>query len=75
MKFNFTVYASEILTRKVIGMDLILYKLAQSVLVDVYPSGLTVMDLALDHRRVGSRLHLEARYSIVVNVILFKISL
>lgn len=56
-------------------MDLILYKLAQSVLVDVNPSGLTMMDLALDNSGIGSRLHLEARYSIVMDIILFKISL
>lgn len=62
-------------TRKVIGMDLILYKLAQAILMDVNSTGLTVMDFALDHRRIGAGLHLETRYSIVVNVILFKVSL
>ena len=56
-------------------MDFVLNKLAQPVLVHVDATGLAVVYLALHHSWVGARLHLKARYSVVVDVILLKVTL
>lgn len=56
-------------------MNLILDKLAQAVLVHINAPRLSVVNLALDHRRIGSGLNLEARYSVVMNVVFLKVTL
>ena len=56
-------------------MDLVLNKLSAPVLVHVDAARLAVVDLALDHRRVGARLHLEARDAVVVDVVALKVTL
>lgn len=56
-------------------MNPVLDKLTQAILVHVDASRLSVMDLALNNRWVGSSFHLESRNSIIVYVILLKISL
>lgn len=56
-------------------MDAILDELAETVLVHINAARLAVMDVALDHRRIGARLHLEAGYPIVVDVVLLEVAL
>ena len=56
-------------------MDLVLDELPAPVFVDVDAARLPVVDLAVDDRRVGPRLHLEARDAIVVDVTTVKVTL
>lgn len=56
-------------------MNAILDKLPEAVFVHINPARLAVMDVAFDHRRIGTGFHLKAGYPIVVDVVLFEIAL
>lgn len=58
-----------------VGVDLVLDKLAHAVLVDVDAACLPVVDLAANHRGVSLGLHLKAGDAVVVDVIGLKITL
>lgn len=62
-------------TGEVISVDFILYKLPPAFLVDVDAPGLAVMDLAAHHCGVGVRLHLEACYTVSMDVTVLKVTL
>lgn len=62
-------------TGEVISIDFVLYKLPPPLLVDVDASRLAVMDLAAHHRGVGVGLHLEARYTVSMDVTVLKVTL
>jgi len=56
-------------------VDAVLDELTQTILMHIDAARLTMMDLALDHGRIGSGLDLEASYAIVVDVIFLKVAL
>lgn len=56
-------------------MDTILDKLSKSIFVHINPTSLSVMNVALDHRRIRAGLHLETGNTIVVYVVFLKVSL
>ena len=60
---------------EVVAVDSILDELAEAVFVHINAAGLTVMYFALDNGWICSSFYLEPSDSIVVNVILLKISL
>lgn len=62
-------------TGEVISVDFVLYKLPPPLLVDVDASRLAVMDLAAHHCGVGVGLHLEARYTVSMDVTVLKVTL
>lgn len=62
-------------TSKIIGIDFVLYKLSPPFLVDVDASRLSVMDLTAHHCGVGVGLHLEACYTVSVDVAVLKVTL
>lgn len=62
-------------TGEIVAVNSILDKLSKTVLVDVNAACLTVMNFALDDCWICSSFHLKSSYSIVMNVILFKVSL
>lgn len=66
---------SLILTCKIIGMYSIFDELAQSILVHINATGLTMMNVAFDHGWIGAGFHLETSYTIVVNIVFLEISL
>jgi hypothetical protein len=61
--------------REVVRVDLVVYKLTQTVLVNVNTSSLTVVDFALDHGRVGAGFHFETGDAVVVDVVGFEVTL
>lgn len=63
------------LTRKIIGMNSILYELAESVFVYVNATSLSMMNVTFDNCWVGARFHFESSDSVIVDVILLEITL
>lgn len=60
---------------KVVGINLILYELSPSLLMDIDPSRLAVMDLTAHHCGVGVGLHLKACYAVPMDVTALKVTL
>ena len=60
---------------KIIVVDAILEELSAAVLMNIDTSSQAVMDVTLDYRWIGSRLHLKPSYPIVVDVVVVKVTL
>ncbi len=60
---------------KVVGVDSVFYELASSVLMHINSSGLAMVDLAFDDRRVRTGLYLKTGYPVIVDVVGFKVAL
>lgn len=60
---------------KVVGMDFVVDELAETVLMNVDAARLPMMDLAVYHGWICACFYLKSSYSIVVNVVCFKIAL
>lgn len=58
-----------------VGMDLVLKELSSAVLMHVDAPGLSVMDLTVDHRGIGTGLHLKPCYTIMMDVTSVKVAL
>lgn len=56
-------------------MNAILDELTQTVFMHVYSTCLPMMDVAFDNGWICTSLHLEPGYSIIVNVVLFEVTL
>lgn len=41
----------------------------------INPTSLTMMNITFDNGRIGTGFHLETGYAVIVNVVLFKVSL
>lgn len=61
-------------TGEIVGVDLVVDELPETVLVNVNTARLSVVYLAMDNGWICASLHLEARYSIVVNVVRFEVA-
>lgn len=56
-------------------MNSILYELTQTIFMDINASGLTMVNVAFHNRWIGTGFHLKSSNAIIVNVILFEITL